>query len=61
VVRGSMDDHEFSVFYVDGRNVKAALSVGRSGDLDHARRFISEKTQVDAAALGDASSDLASL
>jgi 3-phenylpropionate/trans-cinnamate dioxygenase ferredoxin reductase subunit len=61
VVRGSMDDHDFSVFYVDEGKVKAAMSVGRSGDLDHARRFIAEKTQVDAAALGDTGSDLASL
>jgi 3-phenylpropionate/trans-cinnamate dioxygenase ferredoxin reductase component len=61
VVRGSMEDHEFSVFYVDDGKLKAALSVGRSDDLDHARRFISEKTQVDAAVLGDAGTDLASV
>jgi 3-phenylpropionate/trans-cinnamate dioxygenase ferredoxin reductase subunit len=61
VVRGSMEDHEFTVFYVDEGRVKAALTVGRSDDLDHARRFISEKTAVDAAALADAGSDLASL
>jgi hypothetical protein len=35
--------------------------VGRSDDLDHARRFISEKTDVDTAALADAGSDLAKL
>jgi 3-phenylpropionate/trans-cinnamate dioxygenase ferredoxin reductase subunit len=61
VVRGSMDDHEFTVFYVDEGQVKAALTVGRSDDLDHARRFISEKIVVDSAALADAGSDLASL
>jgi 3-phenylpropionate/trans-cinnamate dioxygenase ferredoxin reductase subunit len=59
VVRGSMEDHEFTVFYVDGGQVKAALTVGRSDDLDHARRFISEKTEVDPAALADAGRGLA--
>ncbi|MEA2407012.1 MAG: 3-phenylpropionate/trans-cinnamate dioxygenase ferredoxin reductase component [Thermoleophilaceae bacterium] len=61
VLRGSMEDHEFTVFYVDEGRVKAALTVGRSDDLDHARRFISEKTDVDTAALADAGSDLAKL
>lgn len=61
VVRGSMDEAEFTAFYVDDGQVTAALSVGRSDDLDHARRFISEHSQVDAAALGDPGSDLGSL
>jgi 3-phenylpropionate/trans-cinnamate dioxygenase ferredoxin reductase subunit len=61
VVRGSMEEAEFTAFYVDDGEVKAALSVGRSDDLDHARRFISEHSQVDAAALGDLSRDLSSL
>ena len=34
-----MEEREFSVFYVDDGRVTAALSVGRSDDLDHARRF----------------------
>lgn len=61
VVRGSMDEAEFTAFYVDDGQVKAALSVGRSDDLDHARRFISEHSQVDVAALGDPGHDLGSL
>jgi 3-phenylpropionate/trans-cinnamate dioxygenase ferredoxin reductase subunit len=61
VVRGSMEEAEFTAFYVDDGEVKAALSVGRSDDLDHARRFISEHSQVDAAALGDLTRDLSSL
>ena len=61
VLRGSMDEAEFTAFYVDDGQVKAALSVGRSDDLDHARRFISEHSQVDAAALGDPGHDLGSL
>ena len=39
----------------------AALSVGRSDDLEHARRFISEGATPDAGALGDESTDLSSL
>jgi NAD/ferredoxin-dependent reductase-like protein len=41
--------------------VSAALSVGRSDDLDHARRFISSRAEVDRAALADLGSDLAAL
>jgi 3-phenylpropionate/trans-cinnamate dioxygenase ferredoxin reductase subunit len=61
VVRGSMEEREFSVFYVDGGQVKAALSVGRSHDLDEARRFIAEGTRVDAAALASLDTDLATV
>jgi 3-phenylpropionate/trans-cinnamate dioxygenase ferredoxin reductase component len=61
VIRGSMEEGEFAAFYVDGGRVTAALSVGRSDDLDHARRFISERTQVDPATLGDLNADLASV
>ncbi len=42
VVRGSMQNGEFTAFYVDGGKVRAALTVGRSEDLDHARRFIAD-------------------
>jgi 3-phenylpropionate/trans-cinnamate dioxygenase ferredoxin reductase subunit len=51
VVRGSMEEREFSVFYVDEGRVTAALSVGRSDDLDEARALIADGTQVDAEAL----------
>jgi len=60
-IRGSMEDGEFIAFYVDDGEVKAALSVGRSDDLDHARRFISEKTTVEPATLADLDGDLASV
>jgi 3-phenylpropionate/trans-cinnamate dioxygenase ferredoxin reductase component len=59
VIRGSMDKLEFAAFYLDDGKVKAALSVGRSDDLDHARRFISEGTTVDAEALASLDRDLA--
>jgi 3-phenylpropionate/trans-cinnamate dioxygenase ferredoxin reductase subunit len=62
VVRGSMDAGEFAAFYIgDDGVVTAALSVGRSDDLEHARRFISEKTAPDEGALADLSTDLAAL
>ena len=61
VIRGSMEDGEFIAFYVDDGLVKAALSVGRSDDLDHARRLLSERIQVDGSALGDTDTDLASI
>jgi hypothetical protein len=38
--------------------VVAALSVGRSDDLDHARRFIAERTRPDTGALADVGTDL---
>jgi 3-phenylpropionate/trans-cinnamate dioxygenase ferredoxin reductase component len=61
VIRGSMDDGEFLAFYVDEGQVRAALSVGRSDDLDQARRFLSERTQVDPAVLSDLDADLSSV
>ena len=43
VVRGSPEDGEFAVYYVDGDRVVGALSVGGGADLDEARRLISER------------------
>ncbi len=40
VVRGSVDDGEFTIFYVSGGAVVGALTVGRSGDLDEARELM---------------------
>ena len=62
IFRGSMDDGEFTAFYLgDDGVVTAALTVGRSDDLEAARRFIREKTAPDEGALADVSSDLGSL
>ena len=61
VVRGSVDDGEFIAFFVDDERVKAALSVGRSDDLDHARRMVSDQSQVDHAALASLDADLSTL
>jgi 3-phenylpropionate/trans-cinnamate dioxygenase ferredoxin reductase component len=62
VIRGSLDDADFTVFYLgDDGAVKAALTVGRSDDLDHARRFIKEDTALDRAQLADEGTDLGQL
>jgi 3-phenylpropionate/trans-cinnamate dioxygenase ferredoxin reductase component len=62
VIRGSLADGSFTAFWLadDGR-LAAALTVGRSDDLDHARRMIQDRTAPDAAALADESTDLAEL
>jgi 3-phenylpropionate/trans-cinnamate dioxygenase ferredoxin reductase subunit len=62
VIRGSMDDAEFTAFYLDDSGVvTAALTVGRSGDLEHAQRFMREKVVPDEAKLADLSADIAEL
>jgi 3-phenylpropionate/trans-cinnamate dioxygenase ferredoxin reductase subunit len=63
VVRGSIEDGEFAIFYLDGGRVAGALSVGRSDDLEHARRLITSHANVSASVdvLADISTDLASV
>jgi 3-phenylpropionate/trans-cinnamate dioxygenase ferredoxin reductase component len=63
IVRGSIEEGEFSVFYLEAGRVAAALSVGRSDDLEHARRLITSHAELGARVdqLGDLSADLASV
>jgi len=61
VIRGSLEDGDFTVFYLDGGRVTAALTVGRSDDLDHAKRFIKESAKPDRNGLADESTDLEGL
>jgi 3-phenylpropionate/trans-cinnamate dioxygenase ferredoxin reductase subunit len=63
IARGSLDEGTFSVWYVKDGRVAGALSVGRSDDLEHARRLIVAGTPLGerVEALGDLSSDLAAL
>jgi 3-phenylpropionate/trans-cinnamate dioxygenase ferredoxin reductase component len=61
VVRGLLDDGDFTAFYLDDGRVTAALTVGRSDDLEAARRFIVERATPDPAALADEGTDLAAL
>jgi 3-phenylpropionate/trans-cinnamate dioxygenase ferredoxin reductase subunit len=61
IVRGSFEEGSFTVWYLKDDVVKAALTFGRSEDLDHARRLILDGGALDAprrAALGDLNSDL---
>jgi 3-phenylpropionate/trans-cinnamate dioxygenase ferredoxin reductase subunit len=62
IVRGSIDDGEFSIFYLDGGRVAAALSVGRS-DIEHASRLITSHEDISdrVSELADPASDLASI
>jgi len=46
VVRGSMDDGEFSAWYLKDGRVAGALAVGRSEDLVHARALIESGADV---------------
>jgi 3-phenylpropionate/trans-cinnamate dioxygenase ferredoxin reductase component len=61
IVRGAMSDSAFTTWYLHDGRVRAALTVGRPDDLDHARRLMTAGTALDTAArgaLGDAASDL---
>jgi 3-phenylpropionate/trans-cinnamate dioxygenase ferredoxin reductase subunit len=61
VIRGSLAEGEFSLWYMKGGSVAGALSVGRSDDLEHARRLIASQAGVPAEAIGDPHTDLESL
>jgi 3-phenylpropionate/trans-cinnamate dioxygenase ferredoxin reductase subunit len=63
VWRGSAEEGEFSVWYLQGGRVAGCLSVDRSEDLAEARRMLAERVDVSAAVakLEDASADLASI
>ena len=62
VIRGSLADGDFTAFYVDeGGVVTAALTVGRSDDLEQAKRFIAEHRALERRLLEDESTDLSSL
>jgi 3-phenylpropionate/trans-cinnamate dioxygenase ferredoxin reductase component len=61
VVRGSMEDGEFTAFFLDDGRVTAALTVGRSDDLEHATRFVKEGASPDPGALADTGTDLGTL
>jgi 3-phenylpropionate/trans-cinnamate dioxygenase ferredoxin reductase subunit len=63
IVRGSLEQGEFSVWYVKDGQIAGALSVGRSDDLEVARRLIGSGEDVSQklGRLADPSSDLESL
>jgi 3-phenylpropionate/trans-cinnamate dioxygenase ferredoxin reductase component len=62
ILRGSHEEGSFTTWYLKEGRVLAALTFGRSDDLEHARRLISGRPVLDEqqqAALGDEGSDLA--
>ena len=64
IVRGSLDDGAFSVWYLNDGVLSAALSFGRSDDLDDARRLLRGGAQLgdgERSALGDLGSELAAI
>jgi 3-phenylpropionate/trans-cinnamate dioxygenase ferredoxin reductase subunit len=63
IIRGSFAEGKFTVFYLHEGRVAGALAVGRSGDLQHARRMIAEHTELGdrVEELGDSSMDLEDL
>ncbi len=64
IVRGSYDEGMFTTFYVKDGVVKAALTVGRSDDLEEARRLIAEGPRLSAEhreALGRLDADLSNV
>jgi 3-phenylpropionate/trans-cinnamate dioxygenase ferredoxin reductase component len=64
ILRGSFEDGSFTNWYLQDGAVKGALTFGRSGDLDAARRLIAAGTALDEgerAALADLDVDLASV
>jgi len=63
VVRGSLEEGEFTIFYLFAGRLAAALSVGRSDDLEHARRLISSSDDLSGrlGELGDPLQDLAAI
>ena len=63
IIRGAMDEGAFTVFYLDAGRMAGALSVGRSEDLQLARRLIVSGEPVGdrVDALGDLSTDLDAL
>jgi 3-phenylpropionate/trans-cinnamate dioxygenase ferredoxin reductase subunit len=64
MVRGSFEDGKFSIWYLHDGRLVAALSVGRSDDLEHARRLIASESSLDpgdVSALGDLSEELGAI
>jgi 3-phenylpropionate/trans-cinnamate dioxygenase ferredoxin reductase component len=64
IVRGSLADGSFTNWYLSDGVVRAALTFGRSEDLDHARRLLARGVALSEAhrtALGDLDADLDSV
>lgn len=61
VIRGSLTDLDFCVFYLRGGVVRAAFGIGRGTDVALAREFIAQRRVIETAMLADDDVDLAEL
>ena len=64
IVRGSSADGRFTTWYLKDDALAAALTFGRSDDLEHARRLLQQRPRLDDAAramLADLDSDLGAI
>jgi 3-phenylpropionate/trans-cinnamate dioxygenase ferredoxin reductase subunit len=64
IVRGSLEDGRFTTWYLRDERLVAALTFGRSDDLDHARRLLVESStlgEAARAALADVDSELGAI
>jgi len=58
-VRGSVDEHDFSAFFLDGDRLLGAVAIGRPADVRAARTWIASGTRVRPEVLADSSTELA--
>lgn len=58
-VRGSIDGHDFSAFFLDGDTLLGAVSIGRPGDVRQARKWITAGARLRPDVLGDEGAALA--
>lgn len=64
VMRGSIDDPAFSVWYLQGNRVAQVAAVGRAHDIEAGRRLLAQRRELSEdqlAAIGDVGFDVASL
>ncbi len=59
VVRGSLDDRDFTAFFLDGGVLRGAVTVGRPREVRTARAWIADRARPDVDVLADDAADLA--
>jgi NADPH-dependent 2,4-dienoyl-CoA reductase/sulfur reductase-like enzyme len=57
-VRGSVDEHDFSAFFLDGDRLLGAVAIGRPADVRAARTWIASGTRIRPEVLADSSTEL---
>lgn len=61
VIRGSVEDRDFSAFYLKDGVVVGVFGLDRGADVMHAKTLIEEKRPIDAAVLADDDTDIADI